>query len=139
MKQLKHWLLALLIIPTLALTFTACGGDDDDDEPSSSNSLVGYWLGHSSEVYYAFYFAADGTGWDCEYHPPYAPYAYTITWKQSGNSLSVTTSDGYCEIYTITFVDGDTIVLKADNSNYTYTRVSKSELPFSISDIEWDD
>ncbi len=141
MKQLKHWLLALLIIPTLALTFTACGGDDDDDdEPSSSNSLVGYWLRHSSNVYDGFYFASDGSGWEFEYHPAYAPYAWTISWKQSGTTLRVYDEcEKETDIYTMSLLDEDTLILKMDGATYSYERISKSQLPFSISDIEWEE
>ncbi len=140
MKQLKHWLLALLIIPTLALTFTACGGDDDNDDPEPSNSLVGYWLRHSSNVYDGFYFASDGSGWEFEYVPSYGepPYGWSLSWKQSGSTLRVQ-EGGSTDIYTVTLLDEENLILKMDGNTYSYERVSKSELPFSISDIEWDD
>ncbi len=145
MKQLKHWLLALLIIPALAIGFTACGGDDeDDDEPTSSNSLVGYWLRHHSDVYDGFYFASDGSGWEFEYVPSLGnpPYGWTISWKQSDSTLRIvdeTSDNKFYDTYSITYLDEDTMILKMDGTTYSYQRVTKSQLPFSISDIEWDD
>ncbi|MCC8036847.1 MAG: hypothetical protein LIP02_01725 [Bacteroidales bacterium] len=89
MTKFLKWCLLALTVVTLSATFTACGGDDDDEpgSSSSSSSLAGYWVGKSSNVYIGFYFASDGTGWEFEYCKPYSPYAWTISWKMSGNLL----------------------------------------------------
>ncbi|MCC8036846.1 MAG: hypothetical protein LIP02_01720 [Bacteroidales bacterium] len=94
MKQLKHWLLAILIIPALAIGFTACGGDDDDDEPGSSD-LVGTWYG---KMQYSLHgatkthtltvtFQSNGSG-SLSYDAPSRYVAGEFTYKVSGKTIT---------------------------------------------------
>ncbi|MCC8038090.1 MAG: lipocalin family protein [Bacteroidales bacterium] len=57
----------------------------------------------------------------------------------SGTTLRIYDESDYCyDTYTVTYLDDDTLVLKGEELTYSYERVTKSGLPFSISDIVWD-
>ncbi|MCC8038091.1 MAG: hypothetical protein LIP02_08175 [Bacteroidales bacterium] len=140
MKQLKHWLLAILVIPALAIGVTACGGDDDDDEPSSSNSLEGYWLNYEGGEYDIYYFASDGTGWNIYGANRWGWSGSHMTWKKSGSTVTIKDYGTYTETYTYR-ISGDYLYLDSGDTDndYVYERITKSELPVSLSDIDWDD
>lgn len=88
----------LLLVATLTLTFTSCGGDDDKDEPDqpvSSSLLIGSWTGsenspYNGDTYEELTFKNDGTFTlvgNTRYFSTSTNYELRGTWKLKNNNL----------------------------------------------------
>lgn len=88
----------LLLVATLTLTFTSCGGDDDKDEPDqpvTSSFLIGSWTGSEHVPYQGDYydelsFKKDGTFTlvgNCRDYSNSYNYEMRGTWKLNKNNL----------------------------------------------------
>lgn len=97
MEKIQKYLM-LLLVATLTLTFTSCGGDDDKDEPDqpvTSSFLIGSWTGSEHVSFQGDYsetlnFKNDGTFTlvgNGRYYSNSYNYELRGTWKLKNNNL----------------------------------------------------
>ncbi len=143
-KQLKWWLMALLIsLPAVALT--ACGDDDDD---LSSTGIVGNWWNgersYSSGRSLVYVFKSNGqyVGYEAiDFTARTYDFIWCGTWKYNKDTriLTLNEDDGDIDTYRVESVSDKTLVLyryyEDDDSWHgpvTYTRVGDSMVPTTL-------
>lgn len=99
----------LLMAVTLSLGLTACGSDDDsDDNGEQSSELVGKW--ENEDETWGFKLDADGKGYSFE-NPSSTPYRWSVTWTYKNNVLRLIDEDGDSEIFIVTYVDDEIMIV----------------------------